>query len=182
MRAWVLGIVLSGAGFAQTAAPLPVDGKDLKVVPGPIAGTEHLRDLAPRMGDNGMDLQMRRGARRTGTVPAVAVPPGDVAITHQVTFPAGWQAYQVEAAPGEKIKARLRGDHAGWFVVRCVTHMGQLEKGMLQNLIHTGNPEASYINPRATVSTVYFVVDTTEMITGNEPYTVTFTREPAAGK
>ena len=119
-------------------------------------------------------------ARRGNFVRCVAVPPGEVAIAHRVTYPAGWQAYQVEVPPGEKIKARLRGDHEGWFVVRCVTRMGQLAPGMLRNLIPTGNPEGFYENVGKAPATVYFVVDTTEVTGGDEPYTVTFTRERPA--
>ncbi len=129
-----------------------------------------------------MDVQIRRSARRVGSVPTVAVPPGDVSVLHQVLYPAGWQGYRVEAAPGEKVKARLRGDHAAWFVVRCVNKWGQWEKGMLQNVIHTGNPEASYLNPKNEPSTFYFVVDTTEIVSGTEPYTITFTHEKQAAK
>jgi len=63
-------------------------------------------------------------------------------------------------------------------MVRCVNRMGQLEKGMLQNMIPTGNPEASFINEGTEAKTVYFVVDTTMYLNGSEPYTLTFTSGP----
>ena len=148
-------------------------------MPGPLAQTERLRDVVGGMGNSRMDLEIRRSARNGGTVPAVGVPPGNVAITHKVMYPAGWQAYAVEAAPGEKLKARLTGDHQAWFLVRCVTRHGQIEKGMLQNLIPTGNPEASYENHKPKATTIYFVVDTTDTAGSTEPYTLTITREPA---
>jgi len=183
MQAWMLGFALGGMVFAEPAAPVAMAGKDLKPVPGPMVNPEYLRDLVSRMGNSDMDLMIRRSARRIGIVPALAVPAGNVAVTHRVSYPAGWQAFQVEAAPGEKIKARLRGEHEAWFVVRCVAKMGNLEKGMLQNLIQTGNPEASYRNFRKEARTVYFVVDTSEIVTSSEPFTITFTREgPAAPK
>jgi hypothetical protein len=109
----------------------------------------------------------------------VDLPAGDVAVTHTVVLPAGWRAYRFEAAPGEKVHARLRGVHEAWFVVRCVARFGQLKPGMLQNRIHTGNPEASYVNQGKAPSEAYFVVDTSEVLRGDEPYTLTVTRTAA---
>ncbi|HLO68544.1 MAG TPA: hypothetical protein VK188_16085 [Holophaga sp.] len=174
-----LALMLIGCGALLAQAPLPVvAGKDLKQVPGPLVTPDRLHDLAPTMGASGVEVTLRRSARRVASVPAVAVPPGDAAIEHAVSPPTGWQAYQVEAAPGTRVKVRLRGDHEGWFVVRCVSRMGQWEKGMLQNVIPTGNPEASFINDGPTPRTAYFVVDTTVYLAGEEPYTLQVTREP----
>jgi len=180
MRAWVMGFLVTGLALAQTPA-IEVLGKVLPVVPGPTP-SERLRDMAGGPGNSGIELRIRRSARRTGFLPAVEVPKGEaIAITHEVSGPAGWQAYRVETAPGEKVHARLRSDHEAWYVVKCVNRNGQLEKGMLQNLIRTGNPEATYQNPGKQATTVYFVVDTTEILAGREPYVVTFTREKAPG-
>jgi hypothetical protein len=164
---------------AVAGALAEVAGKDLPKVPGPMTGTSALRDLSNLPGDSRMDLAIRRSARRTPTVPAVAVPAGDLAIRHAVPFAAGWMAYKVEAAPGERIQARLAGVHEGWFKVRVVNRFGDLGEGMLQNLIQTGNPEASYQNPGKAAVTVFFVVDTTVKLSGDEPYTLSFRRQPA---
>lgn len=43
---------------------------------------------------------------------------------------------------------------------------------MLQNLIPTGNPEASYTNPKKVTNTIFFVVDTSELGAEAEPYTL----------
>ncbi len=178
MRAWVMGILVAGLALAETPA-VEVLGSALKVVPGPIP-SERLRDLAGGPGNSAIDVRIRRSARRTGFLPAVEVPKGEaIAITHEVSGPAGWQAYRVETAPGEKVHARLRSEHEAWYVVKCVNRNGQLEQGMLQNLIRTGNPEATYQNPGKQAATVYFVVDTTEILGGRESYVLTFTREKA---
>ena len=176
MRSLWLGVLMTTLAYGQVPEPRLVEGKTLATIPGPLANRERLPDLAPRFGSPDMDLQIRAMARRGGRVPAVQVPEGTVAISHKVTPQAGWQAYRVEVAPGEKIHARLRGDHEAWFVVRCVNGMGQLEQGMLQNLIKRGNPEATYTNPRKGTSVVYFVVDTSEVLGAYENYTLTFTR------
>lgn len=179
MRAWVMAFLVTGLVLAEPPA-LEVNGKELPAVPGPMP-SERLRDLSGGPGNSGIDRRIRHSARRTGFLPGVAVPQGEaVAITHEISGPAGWQAYRVETAPGEKVMARLRGDHEAWFVVKCVNRNGQLDQGMLQNLIRSGNPQASYVNPGKAASTVYFVVDTTEILTGKEPYVVTFTREKGA--
>lgn len=174
-----LALMFLGCGALLAQAPLPVvAGKDLKPVPGPIVTPDRLHDPAPALGASRMEVTMRRSARRTASIPAVAVPPGDMAIEHAVTPTAGWQAYQVVAEPGTRVKVRLRGDHEGWFIVRCVSRMGQWEKGMLQNAVPTGNPEASFINDGPTPRTAFFVVDTTVYLSGAEPYTLQVTREP----
>ena len=64
---------------------------------------------------------------------------------------------------------RLRGMHEGWFLIRTVNKWGNLEEGMLQNKIKTGNPEARYTNSTKGAKSIYFVVDTSELnIIGEE--------------
>lgn len=173
-------IVLLAVLPAFCAEPVPVEGKDLPKVSGPLTGTRALQDMSRMPGDTRMDLIARKSARRGPSVPGVAVPAGDVAIAHAVPGDSGWMAYRVETAPGEKVKARLTGDHEAWFRVKVVNKFGDLGEGMLQNLVHRGNPEASYVNPGKTAVTVFFVVDTTSKLSGPEPYTITFRREVPA--
>jgi hypothetical protein len=180
MKALLMFGMIASLAFAQAPEMVKTQGKDLPRVPGPLVNAERLKDLATPFGSSSIDLTIRRASRNTGSVPAVAVPPGNVEVSHQVDYPAGWFAFRVEVAPGEKVKARLRSDHEAWFVVRCLNKMGMLEKGMLQNLIHRGNPEASYTNFKKVPTMVYFVADTKEIVLGNEPYTITFTREAPA--
>ena len=170
----------AGLMAASAADVRQVSGKDLPKVPGPLANNERMKDLVGGPGNSVIELRIRRSARRSGFIPALAVPPGNVAITHTVEVPAGWYAFKVDVPVGEKVKATLQGDHPSWFVVRCVTRMGNLEKGMLQNLIFRGRPEATYINFKKETATVYFVVDTQELVAPNEGYTLTITRDKAS--
>jgi hypothetical protein len=157
-------------------APPTVAGKALPKVTGPLAGSRALGDGSREFGDSRMEREMR-GAGRRSPLPCVAVPAGDVTIEHAVSQPAGWMTYRVDAAPWETVKARLRGGHEAWFAVKVVNKWGELEEGMLQNRIHTGNPEGSFLNRTGKTRTVFFVVDTTTIFNGEEPYTLTFTRE-----
>jgi len=181
LTTWMTLLLVPGLLLAQAPEPRKVEGKDLKAVPGPMTGTPRLADPVGRLGNSRMELEIRRSARNTGYVPAVVLPEGDLAIDHKVVQPAGWQAYQVDVAPGERLHARLKGIHEAWFLVRCVNRQGQVEEGMLQNLIATGNPEASYKNPGKTMKTVYLVVDTSEL-QADEHYTLTVRRVRGEGK
>lgn len=135
------------------------EGSKLAPAPGP--QTPPGPDLAAGPGPGGLDRQVRSQARRAGTVPAVQVPAVPSIIEDKVAFPSGWKAYRVTAPAGATLHARLRSQHEGWFRVRAVNKWGALEQGMLQNRIETGNPEASFINPKNSVVSVYFIVDTT---------------------
>lgn len=74
-------------------------------------------------------------------------------------WPAGWKAYGFLVPAGEKLHVRLTHSHEGWFRLMMVGKWGQVEKGMLQNLIPTGNAEASYINYSDQPRSVYVIVD-----------------------
>jgi len=73
--------------------------------------------------------------------------------------PAGWTAYEFRVPPGENIQVRLNHSNEGWFHLRTVNKWGDLEPGMLQNLIPTGNPEVKYRNPTDQPRCVYVIVD-----------------------
>ena len=154
--------------FAADVPPL-LDGRALVVVPGPQA--PHGPDLAAGPDASSIELGLRHRARH-GTVPTVAVPAVPCIIEDKVALGPGWKAYLVSAPPGATVKARLHADHEGWFRVRTVNRWGSLEKGMLHNRIPTGNPEASFINPKNAATTFYFIVDTTEIGADVEPYRV----------
>lgn len=154
-------------------SPPVFEGGKLEKVPGPIVPVEPDPALGPGMSST--ERAMRAHARRGGALPAVAVPALPCVIDDRVEFASGWKAYRVEAPAGATVKARLRGDHEGWFVVKTMNRWGTLEKGMLQNRISTGNPEASFINPKRKAATFYFVVDTTETSADREPYRLELT-------
>ncbi len=151
-----------------------VDASKLQNVPGPV--TTRMTDPARGLGFNGIDARIRTQARRVGAIqPSVALPPGSLKVTDKVSEVAGWKAYRAEVPAGGSIHMRLRGLHQGWFEVRTVNKWGNLEKGMLQNMIKTGNPEARFTNPTKGDKTIYFVVDTTELNVIGEEYTLEVT-------
>ena len=151
-----------------------VDGSKLPSVPGP--STTRLTDPARDFNFSGIDAQIRTQARHTSSVlPAVALPPGSLRVKDKVADIAGWKAYRVDVPPKGSIHMRLRGLHEAWFKVRTVNRWGNLEEGMLQNQIATGNPEARYANPTPKTKTIYFVVDTTELNMQGEAYTLEVT-------
>ncbi|MBL0313137.1 MAG: hypothetical protein IPP78_10590 [Holophagaceae bacterium] len=151
-----------------------IDGSKLPNVPGPF--TSRMADPARDMNFNDIGARIRTQARHAGSItPAVALPQGSLKVKDKVADVSGWKAYRVEVPVGGAVHMRLRGHHEGWFVVRTMNKWGSLEKGMLQNVIKTGNPEARYANPTKEAKTIYFVVDTTELNTVGEEYTLEVT-------
>jgi hypothetical protein len=168
-------LIVSALVFLQAPVPPVLEGAKLQQVPGPIP--PKYADPAggfPTRQDTDIQFQMRRRAR-VGTVKAVAVPSLPVVIEDKIDQISGWKAYRVEAPGGATVKARLHGTHEAWFRVHTVNRWGDLEKGMLQNRIPTGNPEASFINPKAETTTLYFLVDTTELGAETESFRLEFT-------
>jgi hypothetical protein len=163
---------------AQAAAPpqdLPeVDAKTLPGVPGPLV--PHYPDPSRGPGSDSMEAALRIRARRGVNIPAVALPPGSLRLKDHIADLSGWRAYRIEVPAGGGFKVRLHGVHEAWFVVKVLNRWGALEEGMLQNRIPTGNPEASYRNPKAGTATVFIVVDTTMTSVQGEEYTLTVTR------
>lgn len=173
MRRSLILVTLPMLGAATTDFQ-EVDASKLPNIPGP--STTQMTDPARGLGFSGMDARIRTQARRAGTIqPAVALPPGQLKVRDKVSDASGWKAYRVEVPPYGSIHFRLRGLHEGWFVVRTVNKWGIMEEGMLQNLINTGNPEASYTNPSKSIKSIYFVVDTTELNMAGEDYTLEVT-------
>ena len=151
-----------------------VDASKLPNIPGP--STTRMVDPAQDLNFTGIDATIRSQSRNTGSIqPAVALPQGSLKVKDKVVGVSGWKAYRVEVPAGGFIHMRLRGLHEAWFVVRTVNKWGTLEEGMLQNVIQTGNPEARYTNPTKGTKTIYFVVDTTELNTVGEEYTLEVT-------
>ena len=171
-----IGLLLMPALAAQAPSVPSIQGKDLKPVPGPFVerycAVPGYHDPAAGPGNSQLQMEMRETARRGPSIPALALPAGPVSVIDTVGSIAGWKAYRVEVPPGAKVHARIHGVHEAWFTMRTVNKLGALEKGMLQNLMHTGNPEASYTNPKAEANTVFFVVDTTEPDVSSELYTL----------
>lgn len=152
--------------------PPVFEGAKLERVSGPMV--PHWPDLAAGPGESGIQLEIRARSRRGAQISAVAVPTVPAVVEDRIGEPAGWKAYRVEAPAGATLRARLRSDHEAWFRVRTVNRWGQQEKGMLQNRIPTGNPEASFINSQSRSVSLYFVVDTADLGAEREPYRLEF--------
>lgn len=171
----ILPLALSLLLQAPTApAPQKLEASSLKTVPGPLVPEGMSTSLGPGVSD--ISRQLRRSARQAGTVPAVALPEGPLLIEDKMdNQPAGWKAYRAEVGPNGTVHIRLKAVRESWFKVYCVNRWGQIEAGMLQNKIPTGNPEASFKNPKAEPATVWFIVDILDADTRNEPYTLQVT-------
>lgn len=171
---WMITIPL----LAQAPVPeLPVvKGQDLAQVPGPQRPEARL--LAPDvlMGSTPLEAQGRMAARRSASLPCLAVTRWPVEIHDQTMAMAGWKAYRVEVGARERLHARLRSLHEAWFQVKVVNRWGQLEEGMLRSTLSSGNPEIAYTNPKDQVVTIFLVVDTTETGADQEPFRLQITR------
>ncbi len=156
---------------AATSDIKEIDASKLPSVPGP--STTPMADPARDLAFTGLDAKIRTQSRHTGSIlPTVALPPGSLKLKDKVADVSGWKAYRVDVPAGGSIHMRLRGSHEGWFVLRTVNKWGNQEAGMLQNQIKTGNPEARYKNPTQETKTIFFIVDTTELNTLGEEYTL----------
>lgn len=168
--------LLALSALVQAPPPLQVEGKSLPAVPGPL--TQHYPDPSRGTVPKGdMQAMLRRQARTSMSIPAVALPGGACVVVDTIPAIAGWKAYRADVPARGTLKVRLRGDHEAWFTVRVVNRWGRLEEGMLQNIIPTGNPEASYRNPKPESNQVYFVVDTTEISAAGEGYRLEITEK-----
>lgn len=170
-------LLLAAAGLAAADAPPVLKAQDLPKVPGPLTSrfTHQPRYQDPAAlgaGRDDLQLRIRDSARNGGSsIPAVGLPSGSVHVAGDaVGIVAGWKAYRVDVPVGTSVHFRLRSAHEGWFRVRAANKWGDLGPGMLQNIISTGNPEASYKNPGKAQETIYFVVDTSELSAQNENY------------
>jgi len=167
----VIAIVLTQAG------PPEYDASDLPKVSGP--RPPRYADPAPRYTGTGMDAYIRHMARRGGMIDAVALPEGDAIVKDKMVSAAGRKAYRATVPPGQTVKVRLRSDHEAWFVVKAANRLGMVEKGMAHHSLHTCDPQTTYINSSKETKTVFFIVDTTELVVAHVPYSLHITVEEA---
>lgn len=114
---------------------------------------------------------------RRGAIPVVATDPEATEIVDYTWWPAGWRAYAFLVAPSGELHVRLHHPKEGWFRLAMMNKWGQMEQGMLQNLIPTGNPEVSYRNPKREWRWVYVLVDDPAWWSSkSSPYTLKITR------
>lgn len=92
-------------------------------------------------------------------------------------YPAGWIAYGFTVPPGDTLKVSLEHPNRGWFRLQTMNKWGQLEQGMLQNVLHTFEPVVTYTNPTKEARAVYVLVDDPgQMSSSGNPFTINITR------
>lgn len=166
-------MLLLPALLLQALAPLPVvEAKDLPRAPrGPM--TPEVPDAGA---DSGLMGQARQSARRSPFLSALQLPAGSVRVTDKIPDISGWRAYAIEVPPGGKVKVHVVEGRKAWFRVLAVNAWGRDEQGLLQNRIHSGEPQATYQNPSQETRTVYFIVDTLDANMSGEAYSIDVTR------
>lgn len=91
--------------------------------------------------------------------------------------PAGWIAYGFTVPAEATLKVSLEHPNRGWFRLAMMNKWGQLEQGMLHNVLHTFEPVVSYTNPTKETRAVYVLVDDPGwMSSKGTPFTMNITR------
>ena len=168
-----LFLVLPVIALQAPQAPLPeVEAKALPPAPrGP---------MPPRVADQGAEAgtmgQARRSARKGPSIPALQLPAGSLRVTDKIPDISGWRAYAMEVPGGGTVKVHVVEGRKAWFRVLGVNAWGREEAGLLQNRIHTGEPQATYQNPTKETRTIYFIVDSLDENMVGDTFTVEITR------
>jgi len=114
---------------------------------------------------------------RRGCIEVVPVPETVGTVKDFSLVGSGWKSYGFRVPAGEKLHVRLHHSNEGWFRLQMVNKWGNLEEGMLKNLIPTGNPEVTYTNPSKETRNVYVIVDDPGWMSSKEnPYTLAIER------
>jgi hypothetical protein len=115
---------------------------------------------------------------RQGFIPVNAVSDDQQTLEGVALFPAGWRAYGFVVPAKGSLHLRLHHSNEGWFRLLMSNKWGDLEAGMLKNVIYTGNPEVSYTNPKNSPRAVYVIVDDPGwMSSESNPYKLEITRD-----
>ena len=102
---------------------------------------------------------IKRIARKLGIIQALRIPDQLTLVKGMAERPAGWAAYAF-AVPGKgTLRVTLSHPNEGWFRLLMMDKWGGLEKGMLQNVVHTGKPQVSFKNPKNEAQLVFVLVD-----------------------
>ncbi len=96
---------------------------------------------------------------RQGFVACTRVADDALEITDYSDFPQGWKGYAFVVPPKGTLHVSLNHTNRGWFRLVMMNKWGDLQPGMLQNLIPTGNPEVTFKNPKDEAQAVYVVAD-----------------------
>ena len=96
---------------------------------------------------------------RQGFVACTRVADDALEVTDYSNFPQGWKGYAFVVPAKGTLHVSLNHVNRGWFRLVMMNKWGDLQAGMLQNLIPTGNPEVTFKNPRDEAQAVYVVAD-----------------------
>ena len=96
---------------------------------------------------------------RGGFVPCTRVADDALEVSDYADFPQGWKGYAFVVPPKGTLHVSLNHVNRGWFRMVMMNKWGDLEAGMLKNLIYTGNPEVTYTNPTNEIKAVYVIAD-----------------------
>ncbi len=96
---------------------------------------------------------------REGFVPCTRVADDATEVTDYSDFPQGWKGYAFVVPAKGSLKVSLNHVNRGWFRLVMMNKWGDIQEGMLQNLIYKGVPEVSFNNPRNEPQAVYVVAD-----------------------
>jgi hypothetical protein len=120
----------------------------------PIAMTRWIGSpSADRWGSRDITQEIRAMARH-GAVPIKAI--GDLSELDDYSWvPAGWRGYGMVVPPRGEVKVSLEHPNRGWFRVAMCNKWGNLEVGMLQNVVHTFEPVVTYKNPTDKARPIY---------------------------
>lgn len=96
---------------------------------------------------------------RQGFVACTRVADDATEVTDYSDFPQGWKGYAFVVPANGTLHVSLNHTNRGWFRLVMMNKWGDLQAGMLQNLIPTGKPEVTFKNPKNEAQAVYVVAD-----------------------
>lgn len=139
---------------------LPTMGPSIQYGPG---WTNALKNLLPLQNFH---------QKRPSFIMTVIAPEGDCDIKDIMNNPSGFKSYRFNVLAKQTVTFKLNVLYKANFRLFTVNKWGDLEEGMLQNLIQKGEPQASYISPKDTTNIIYLIVTGDSSWTYWEPYTV----------
>lgn len=96
---------------------------------------------------------------RQGFVACTRVADDALEVTDYSDFPQGWKGYAFVVPANGTLHVSLNHVNRGWFRLVMMNKWGNLQEGMLQNVIYTGKPEVTFKNPKNEAQAVYVVAD-----------------------
>ena len=120
---------------------------------------------------------------RGGFVPCTRMADDASEVSDYADFPSGWKGYAFVVPANGTLHVKLDHVNRGWFRLVMMNKWGDLEAGMLKNLIPTGNPEVTYTNPSNEIKAVYIIADDPGWMSSKAyPYRLTVERswDPAS--